>query len=530
MRIALLADHAPCAAEGSSVVVHHLARSLEARGCEVHVLALDSRVPSVPLLHRLRMARVDAAVYTPRSGLTTAALVRARLLAAVAPSLAVQILQADAEPALVPAVLRPRLAIFPSQRLARAAGTGLRAVVVPIGVDRARLACDAGAADGLWPEKPGPRMLHVGHIRRSRNLDALASLAVRGANVLLVASPDTAQNDALRRRLEDAGVAVHRARVTDMAAVYRAADLYVFPVTDVRGCIETPMSALESLAVGTPVVATPFGVLPELEVRGLVLAAPEDVVDVALATAAVPPQVDSNSVPTAEEFAESAIAALRADQLDAHPRLVVLLGVDGTGKSTQAHLLTIDAATRGVRAVAVWSRWKPFIVRPFMATARRVSAASAAAGTNSYERQMTFKRRVFRLAFVRHLWQWVASFDHGVQTIPRIVRAGRNANLVIADRYYHDALVDMGANFGSSAPAPRGFFRLFPKPDCVIVLDAPEAVVFKRKDDVPSIDYLRQRRPLYLQLARAHGWPIVDATRPPDQVHEDVSHIVWSAR
>jgi thymidylate kinase len=46
---------------------------------------------------------------------------------------------------------------------------------------------------------------------------------------------------------------------------------------------------------------------------------------------------------------------------------------------------------------------------------------------------------------------------------------------------------------------------------------------------VRSLAYLQQRRPLYLDLARRHGWPVVDASQTPDAVHEAVAEIVWSA-
>ena len=43
--------------------------------------------------------------------------------------------------------------------------------------------------------------------------------------------------------------------------------------------------------------------------------------------------------------------------------------------------------------------------------------------------------------------------------------------------------------------------RLLPEPTLTILLDLPEEVAFERKTDVPHVQYLRERRGRYLELA-----------------------------
>jgi glycosyltransferase involved in cell wall biosynthesis len=45
--------------------------------------------------------------------------------------------------------------------------------------------------------------------------------------------------------------------------LYRASDLYLFPVHEGSGSIEFPLSVLEAMACNLPVLATRFGALPE---------------------------------------------------------------------------------------------------------------------------------------------------------------------------------------------------------------------------------------------------------------------------
>jgi thymidylate kinase len=56
----------------------------------------------------------------------------------------------------------------------------------------------------------------------------------------------------------------------------------------------------------------------------------------------------------------------------------------------------------------------------------------------------------------------------------------------------------------------RAFERLLPKPSLVFLIDAPEEVAIKRKDDIPSINHLIERRELYLRLEKQYGFTILD--------------------
>ncbi|MCP3669001.1 MAG: glycosyltransferase family 4 protein, partial [Gammaproteobacteria bacterium] len=45
--------------------------------------------------------------------------------------------------------------------------------------------------------------------------------------------------------------------------IYQLADIYCFTVTQADGAMELPLSVLEAMAAGLPVITTPFGRLPE---------------------------------------------------------------------------------------------------------------------------------------------------------------------------------------------------------------------------------------------------------------------------
>lgn len=138
--------------------------------------------------------------------------------------------------------------------------------ILPVGVDLDTFRPPHGGEDGVGALRDRydiPRdayvYLHIGHLSPHRNLDTLAALAADpSAVVVLVGSTSTEEDRAVRAALEAAGVRVIR-EVVPVHEFYRLADCYVFPVHDSDGCVEIPLSVLEALASGLPVLSRPFG-------------------------------------------------------------------------------------------------------------------------------------------------------------------------------------------------------------------------------------------------------------------------------
>src|SRR5690606_14609535 len=70
--------------------------------------------------------------------------------------------------------------------------------------------------------------------------------------------------------------------------------------------------------------------------------------------------------------------------------------------------------------------------------------------------------------------------------------------------------------------------HLYPRPDLVIMLDAPAEVLFARKGE-GTIELLNRRRNDYLQLQHEiRHFVVVDVQKPEDQVIHEVSAIIRS--
>ena len=114
----------------------------------------------------------------------------------------------------------------------------------------------------------GPVLLHVGHLRRNRGVERLISLKNGlgdSAEVVVLGSPTFPPDPSLVSELKGAGVVVRIGFFEDLHNCYHAADLFIFPGTEEEGgAVDLPLTVLEALACGTPVLSAPFGSLPDI--------------------------------------------------------------------------------------------------------------------------------------------------------------------------------------------------------------------------------------------------------------------------
>ena len=187
-------------------------------------------------------------------------------------------------------------------------------------------------------------------------------------------------------------------------------------------------------------------------------------------------------------------------------RTVVVLGIDGAGKTTAARALIAAERAAGREAVLIRN---PAGRRWLSRAAARLGVAVPARWADRFE---TVVRSVNVL------------FAHARAALFRRKALRRSGGLVVMDRH----LACQGA-LREVRGLPRGRFlpwlagRL-PAPDAVVLLDVPAeeayARIRARGEDHESLAYLRAARASYLGLAAAEGWHVVDSSGSPERVLE----------
>ena len=177
-------------------------------------------------------------------------------------------------------------------------------------------------------------------------------------------------------------------------------------------------------------------------------------------------------------------------------RTVVLLGVDGAGKTTTAAALVAAEEEAGREAVVLRNR----------SGRRWLARTSARWGVEVPAR-------------------WADRFETVVRTANVLVsqvRAAHRDGLVVIDRHLVcQSVLRQVRGLPPGRVLPRLAVRAL-RGAVVVVLDVPaetaRARILARGQDHESLEYLRAARAAYLELAGALGWTVVDATGAPESV------------
>ena len=196
---------------------------------------------------------------------------------------------------------------------------------------------------------------------------------------------------------------------------------------------------------------------------------------------------------------------------------ICFTGIDGSGKSTLARKVVAELEQRGVKSKYVYCRFLPVLLRPIDSLGRAAFLRGKDA-FRDYAEYSNSKRALFGKSPLRLIYECLLLTDYFFQIMYRLglpLILGKN---IVCDRYVYDTIItDLAVQMSYSPEKVRRVLRRYlffvPKPDVVFLVDVPEEVAYQRKDDVPSIDYLKERRKIYLDVAQSYAMTVLDGSR-----------------
>lgn len=124
------------------------------------------------------------------------------------------------------------------------------------------------------------------------------------------------------------------------------------------------------------------------------------------------------------------------------------------------------------------------------------------------------------------LWGWRYTIDYA-----RFIRKPiTQSSVVISDRYFPDIIVDpVRYRYGGPHWLPKIMWRVLPKPELMILLDAPAEILLERKQELPIAETRRQLLAYRELIRNAKNGHIVNADQPIEDVIADAERIVTGA-
>jgi dTMP kinase len=213
-------------------------------------------------------------------------------------------------------------------------------------------------------------------------------------------------------------------------------------------------------------------------------------------------------------------------------RLLYLAGIDGSGKTTIARGLVEQCAGQGRDVRYFYAQHQPILLRPLKWLARQslLRRASPGGDYRAYSARKSEMSRRHRPLALLYAGVWL--FEYVVATHLRLLRHRVSARELVVDRYYPDIAVNVSQTLDLSEAQMICLVErlglVLPRPSAIFWVDLPEEIAYSRKSDIPSIDYLRERRRRYAALNGRFVMTRVEGDRPASEVLLEISRHIDS--
>jgi thymidylate kinase len=218
--------------------------------------------------------------------------------------------------------------------------------------------------------------------------------------------------------------------------------------------------------------------------------------------------------------------------------VICFQGIDGSGKTFQAHNLVEQLNEAGIPAVYVWCGSRSALTRPFVMLGKRLLGAPSKrkaprdteVGAGESAKEFAFLAntgRIFGRRWIRALWLHLSLTEHMLKIWSTVLPHVRQGRIVVCDRYIYDSVISTAyaarldaAQLPTMLRSPQ--MALVPRLDRCFYLDVPAEVAFSRKADIADLRLVESRVPLYRTAASVLDMEVIDGTGSPQKVAEAV--------
>jgi len=205
--------------------------------------------------------------------------------------------------------------------------------------------------------------------------------------------------------------------------------------------------------------------------------------------------------------------------------LICFIGIDGSGKSTLAKKIFERIRLKNKKVRKAYGRHLPLLSKFLIIIGRRLFLKNQNM-FEDYDKYLANKKKIFReTSRLANIYMSLIVAEYYFEIIFKIIIPYKLGYSIVCDRYVYDTIIneisiDMNLSIEETYELLQKFWRFIPRPDITFFIKVPEEIAFKRKDDIPSLSYLRIRNKLYTKLADKEKILTLDGTQDPDELEK----------
>lgn len=196
---------------------------------------------------------------------------------------------------------------------------------------------------------------------------------------------------------------------------------------------------------------------------------------------------------------------------------ISFIGIDGAGKTTLAKKTFQKIRLTDKKIIYAYGRFTPIFTKFLMYVGKQIFLNKKSDMFNDYDDYLKNKKSVFQKK--HRLAQIFTSFvilEYFFEVLFKIIIPYKMGYSIITDRYVHDTVInDIAVDLDFSPEQTNSilekFWSFLPKPNITFFVKIPQEIAFNRKDDIPSLNYLKIRNNYYENLS-SDEIKIIDGT------------------
>lgn len=209
---------------------------------------------------------------------------------------------------------------------------------------------------------------------------------------------------------------------------------------------------------------------------------------------------------------------------------VYIIGIDGSGKTTLSLNLIKRFKKDNLSASYLYARYTPILSLPLKFLSK-IFLYKENTEFQNYKKYSEIKTEYSnRHKALSRIYALICIMDYILFTWPKVMYKYLFSNYIIIDRYIGDLVVtiSIATNLSKSDMIfiLNILHKLFPIPVTTFFINMNEEIAFKRKNDIQSVKYLKERQKKYLILQKYYNFKILDGSKSREALLEDTYDMI----